>query len=159
MEFPERIYTTSEVKRARELIQRGYKHDIEVEGTPYFKQKIDQILGLTKTASYYDFLRTYIKKIVEIDGLTQLRETEVAIWANKFAIENPIDGASLLIQKAFTMKEYIDGRVYYGGLAEKRSIEKRLEFLESLKNKSDDESVKIECKRLLKMWEESSIAY
>jgi hypothetical protein len=159
MEFPERIYTTSEVKRARDLIQKGYKHDLEVEGTPDFKQKIDQILGLTKTASYYDFLRTYIKKIVEIDGLTQLRETEVAIWANKFAIENPIDGASLLIQKAFTMKEYIDGRVYYGGLAEKRSIDKRLEFLESLKNKSDDESVKIECKRLLKLWEESSIAY
>ncbi len=159
MEFPERIYTTSEVKRARDLIQKGYKHNIEVEGTPDFKQKIDQILGLTKTASYYDFLRTYIKKIVEIDGLTQLRETEVAIWANKFAIENPIDGASLLIQKAFTMKEYIDGHVYYGGLAEKRSIDKRLEFLESLKNKSDDESVKIECKRLLKMWEESSIAY
>ncbi len=159
MEFPERIYTTSEVKKARELIQKGYKHDIEVEGTHEFKQKIDQILGLTKTASYYDFLRTYIKKIMEIDGLTQLRETEVTIWANKFAIENPIDGASLIIQKAYTMKEYIDGHVYYGGLAEKRSIDKRLEFLESLRNKSNDESVKIECTRLLKMWEESSIAY
>jgi predicted small secreted protein len=159
MKFPDRVYTTSEVKKARELIQRGYKHNLEVEGTPDFKLKIDQILELTKTASYYEFLRTYIRKIVEIDGLTQLRETEVAIWANKFAIENPVDGASFVIQKAYTMKEYIDGHVYYGGLAEKRSIDKRLEFLASLRNKTQDENVKTECERLLKMWEESSVAY
>jgi hypothetical protein len=83
----------------------------------------------------------------------------VAIWANKFAVENPVDGASLLVQKAYSMKEYLDGEVYYGGMAEKRSIEKRLEFLDSLKNKAKDESVKAECERLLKMWEESSLAY
>ena len=83
----------------------------------------------------------------------------MVIWANKFAIENPVDGASLLVQKAYSMKEYIDGQIYYGGMAEKRSIAKRLDFLESLKNKSEDESVKTECERLLKMWEESSIAY
>jgi hypothetical protein len=159
MKFPERVYTTSEVKKARELIAKGYKHDLIVEGSPAFKQKVDRILEFTKTADYYEFLRTYIQKIVEIDGLTQLRETEVVIWANKFAIENPVDGASLLVQKAYSMKEYIDGQIYYGGMAEKRSIAKRLDFLESLKNKSEDESVKTECERLLKMWAESSIAY
>jgi hypothetical protein len=57
------------------------------------------------------------------------------------------------------MKEYLDGELYYGGLAEKRSIEKRLEFLEALKNKTQDESVKAECARLLQMWKESSLNY
>jgi len=120
---------------------------------------VHRILELTKTADYYEFVRTYIRRILEIDGLTQLRETEVEIWANKFAVENPVDGASLFVQKAFSMKEYLDGDLYYGGLAEKRSIEKRLEFLESLKNRTEEESVRAECERLLEMWAESSLAY
>jgi uncharacterized protein (DUF58 family) len=159
LSFPERVYTAKEVKKARELVIKGYKHTLTVEGSPEFKQNIYKILELAKTADYYDFLRTYIKKIVEIDGLTQLRETEVAIWANKFAVENPVDAASLFVQKAYSMKEYLDGELYYGGMAEKRAIEKRLEFLEALKNKTKDESVKAECIRLLQMWKDSSIAY
>jgi hypothetical protein len=159
LEFPERVYTEEEVKTARELINKGYKHSLTVEGSQSFKHKVNQALKLAKTAGYYEFLRTYIRKITEIDGLTQLRETEVAIWANKFAVDNPVDAASLLVQKAFSMKEYLEGELYYGGMAEKRSIEKRLEFLESLKNKSNDESVKAECERLLQMWEDSSLAY
>jgi uncharacterized protein (DUF58 family) len=159
LDFPERVYTTKEVKAARELVSKGYKHNLTVEGSPEFKQKVNRILELAKTADYYEFLRTYIKKIIEIDGITQLRETEVAIWANKFAVENPVDAASLFMQKAFSMKEYLDGELYYGGLAEKRSIEKRLEFLEALENKTEDESVKAECARLLQMWKESSLNY
>jgi hypothetical protein len=81
------------------------------------------------------------------------------IWANKFAVENPVDAASLLIQKANHMKEYLEGELYYGGNAEKRSVEKRIQFLEVLKDKSQDETVKEECARLLQMWEDSSIAY
>jgi hypothetical protein len=130
-----------------------------VKGNPNFIQKVNQALALAKTAGYYEFLRTYIKQIIEIDGITQLRETEVAIWANKFAVENPVDAASLFIQKANHMKEYLEGELYYGGSAEKRSIEKRIEFLEILQNKSAEKDVKEECKRLLKMWEESSLAY
>jgi len=159
MDFPERVYTTSEVQEARELIDSGYKHQLTVEGSLDFKQKVYRILELTKTADFYEFVRTYIRRILEIDGLTQLRETEVEIWANKFAVENPVDGASLFVQKAFSMKEYLDGDLYYGGLAEKRSIEKRLEFLESLKNRTEEESVRAECERLLEMWAESSLAY
>lgn len=159
MSFPKRVYTAKEVKKARELVDKGYKHLLTAEGEPNFKQKIDEILGLTKTAEYYEFLRTYVRQIIEIDGLTQLRETEAAIWANKFAVENTVDAASLFIQKAHQMKEYLEGELYYGGSAEKRSIEKRIEFLEVLKNKSADKEVKEECKRLLKMWEESSLAY
>ncbi|MDI6847018.1 MAG: hypothetical protein QMD23_02665 [Candidatus Bathyarchaeia archaeon] len=61
-----------------------------------------QALKLVKTAGYYNFLRTYLRSIVEIDGLTQLREADAAIWANKYAMENPVDAASLFIQKQIT---------------------------------------------------------
>jgi len=159
LKFPERVYTEKEVKIARALAEKGYKHNLAVEGSPNFKQKVDQALELIKTAEYYEFLRTYIRQITEIDGLTQLRETEAGIWANKFAVENPVDAASLLIQKANHMKEYIEGELYYGGTAEKRSVEKRIQFLEVLKSKSQDENVKEECARLLQMWEDSSLAY
>ena len=159
MEFPERVYTQKEVKTAREMVNNGYKHNLTVEGSPNFEKKVNETLELIKTAGYYEFFRTYIRKIMEIDGLTQLRETEVAIWANKFAVENPVDAASLFIQKAHHMKEYLEGEVYYGGNAETRSVEKRIQFLEVLKEKSPDESVKKECSRLLKMWEESSTAF
>jgi hypothetical protein len=159
MKFPERVYTEKEVKTARELTEKGYKHNLTVEGSPKFKQKVDQALELIKTAGYYELLRTYIRQITEIDGLTQLRETEAMIWANKFAVENPVDAASLFIQKANHMKEYLEGELYYGGTAEKRSVEKRIHFLEVLKDKSQDESVKKECARLLQMWEDSALAY
>ena len=140
------------------MIAHGYKHDLAVEGTSEFKQKISRILELVKTVGCYDFLRTYIRQIIEIDGLTQLRETEAAIWANKFAVENPVDAASLFIQKTHHMKQYIDGDLYYGGTSEKLTVEKRIEFLAALKNKTDEKEIKDECERLLKMWEESSLA-
>jgi hypothetical protein len=159
LKFPERVYTEKEVKIARALAEKGYKHNLTVEGSPNFKQKVAQALELIKTAEYYEFFRTFIRQITEIDGLTQLRETEAGIWANKFAVENPVDAASLLIQKANHMKEYLEGELYYGGNAEKRSVEKRIQFLEVLKSKSQDDNVKEECARLLKMWEESSLAY
>ena len=159
MEFPERVYTKKEVKTARELVNKGYKHRLTVKGSPNFKQKVSQALELIKTADYYEFFRTYIRQIKEIDGITQLRETEAVLWANKFAVENPVDAASLLIQKANHMKEYLEGKLYYGGNAEKRSVEKRIKFLEVLKEKSQDESVKEECARLLQMWEDSSTVF
>ena len=158
-EFPDRVYTVEEVKTAKELIDTGYKHNLTIEGSIYFKEKITQILELIKTAGYYDFLRAYIRKIMEIDGITQLRETEVAIWANKFAVENPVDAASLFIQKTFQMKEYLEGELYYGGNAEKRSVAKRVEFLQVLKDKSSDRNVQEECGRLLQQWKESSLAF
>ena len=158
-DFPERVYTAEEVKTAKELVDQGYKHDLTVEGSADFKEKINQALDLIKTAGYFDFFRAYIRKIMEIDGLTQLRETEVAIWANKFAVDNPVDAASLFVQKSYSMKEYLEGELYYGGNAERRSVAKRVEFLRDLKNKSADGNVKEECERLLQMWKESSLAF
>jgi hypothetical protein len=159
MSFPDRVYTTQEVKSAKALVDQGYKHNLTVEGTPEFTQEVDRALELIKKAGCFDFLRTYIRKIIEIDGITQLRETEVAIWAGKFAVENPVDVASLFIQKAYQMKEYLEGELYYGGNAEKRSVTKRIEFLQTLKDKTGDKAVKEECERLLEMWKDSSLAF
>jgi hypothetical protein len=158
MKFPEKVYTEQEHKKAKELVDSGYKHELTINGNKEFTTRVNRALELTKTAGYYEFLRTYLRQIREIDGITQLRETEVAVWANKFAIENAVDFASLLIQKAYHMKDYLEGELYYGGNAEKRTVQKRIEFLEILKNKSSEVLVKDECERLLEMWRESSLA-
>ncbi len=159
MSFPERVYTAQEVKAAKELVDQGYKHSLSVDGSVNFVAKVKRALQLIDTAGYHDYLLAFIRKITEIDGITQLRETEVAIWANKFAVDNPVDFASLLVQKAYQMEEYLNGELYYGGNAEKRSVAKRIEFLQVLKEKSSDASVKEECERLLDMWRESSLAF
>ena len=159
MKFPEKVYTTDEVEKAKKLIDEGYKHELKVEGTPEFKEKVNQSLDLLRTVGSYELLRTYIREITEIDGLTQLRETEAVIWANKFAVENPVDAASLFVQKVNHMKEYLEGKEYYGGQAEKRSVDKRIGFLEKLEKESKNKNVKDECKRLLQMWEDAALAY
>jgi len=114
LSFPDRVYTSEEVQKAKTLVEEGYKHNLIVEGAPEFRKQVNQALELIKASGYYDFLQSYIRMIMEIDGITQLRETEVAIWANKFAVENPVDAASLFIQKAYHMKEYLEGELYYG---------------------------------------------
>jgi hypothetical protein len=159
LEFPEKVYTEEEHKKAKQLIDSGYKHELTIVGDAEFTSKVNHALEHLKTAGYYEFLRTYLKEIKEIDGITQLRETEVAIWANKFAVENAVDFASLLVQKAYHMKEYLDGEMYYGGNSEKRTVQKRMEFLEVLKAKSSDDDVKAECERLLEMWRDSSLSF
>ncbi|MEM3616321.1 MAG: hypothetical protein QXN95_00880 [Candidatus Bathyarchaeia archaeon] len=155
MAYPKRVYTTNEVKEAKKLVKRGYRHRLTINGSPDFKKKVRAALALVKTARYYDFLRSYIKSITEIDGFTQLRESEASIWANKYAVANPVDAASLFVQKAHHMKEYLEGKLYYGGEAERRSVEKRIEFLEKLKKKTRKKDVKEECEKLLKSWNES----
>ncbi|HVO85954.1 MAG TPA: hypothetical protein VMT06_02400, partial [Candidatus Eisenbacteria bacterium] len=97
--------------------------------------------------------------IEEVDGLTQLRNADASIWTNKYAVENSVDAASMFVQKASVMKEYVELIHYYSGQAEKRSVQKRIEFLMSLKDKSREEKVIAECNRLLQFWRESSLAY
>ncbi len=138
-----------------EIPKKELKHRIKIEGSPEFKLKVKAALDLIKKAGYYDFFTTYIKEIKEIDGFTQLREANAKIWANKYAVQNPVDAASMLIQKAYQMKEFLDGKLHYGGDAERRSIEKRIEFLEKLKQKCKSKDVADECERLLKSWNDS----
>jgi len=153
MKFPERVYTVEELKKARALIEKGYKHRLRVVGSPDFKRKVEEALKLIKTAKYYDFLRTYIRQIREIGGLSQLREAEVAIWANKYAAADPIEAAGFIMQKAQQMKDFIEGRIYYE-IGEARAVEKRIEFLETLRDRSKDQAVKKKCEENLKRWAE-----
>ena len=153
--FPERVYTVKEVQKARKLIEKGYRHRLRVKGSPEFKLKVKKALDLIKTAKHYDFLRTYIKQIREISGLTQLREAEVAIWANRYTVAEAVETASLFIQKAQQMKDYIEGRLYYDK-GEIRAVKKRIEFLETLRERSKSRAVKKKCAELLKSWTETT---
>ena len=155
MKFPKRVYTRDEVEKARKAIEAGHIHRLKITGSKEFKQKVREALKHIKTTKQYKFLRTYIREIKEIDGLTQLREAEAAIWANKYAVKDPIDAASLFIQKAHQMKNYIEGKPYYGGEAEHSATQKRIEFLEKLKNKTRKKEIKKRCEEILKAWEES----
>ena len=153
MDFPERVYTKEEVKQARELVENGYKHDLTAKGSPEFVAKLEETLKLIKTAGYYDFLSTYIRVIREISGLSQLPEQEAAIWFNVKALDDPIDNAGFIIQKTQQMKDFIEGRLYYE-TAEIRAVNKRIEFIETLIEKTDDPELKKKCKEALKRWKE-----
>ncbi len=155
MKFPERVYTRDEVKEARAFIEKGHKHHLVVEGSQDFKNQVKDALELIKTAYYYDFFRTYIKKIVEIGGLSQLREAEVSIWANKYSVADPVEGAGFFIQKAQQMKDYIEGKLYYE-TGEIRAVNKRIEFLEVLKERSKDQAIKKRCEESLRAWTETT---
>lgn len=153
MDFPERVYTKDEVKQARELIEKGYKHDLQIKGKPEFVTKVKHAIKLIETAGYCDFLQKYIRTIKEIDGLSQLREEEAAIWFHVKALDDPIDDAGFIIQKTQQMKDFIEGRLYYE-TAEIRAVKKRLEFVEALKNKTDNPDIKQKCEENLKRWNE-----
>jgi hypothetical protein len=155
MEFPERVYTKDEVKKARALIEKGHKHHLTVKGSRDFKHKVKDALELIKAADYYDFFRTYIQKIVEIDGLSQLREAEVSIWANEYVVADPVEAAGFLVQKAQQMKDYLEGRLYYE-TGEIRAVNKRIEFLEVLKERSKDQAIKKRCEESLRAWTETT---
>ena len=153
LEFPERVYTVEEVRKARALIEKGYKHDLRVDGSSDFVSRVEEALEMIKSAGYYDFLRTYIRIIREIDGLSQLREQEVAIWFHVKALDDPIDDAGFIIQKTQQMKDFIEGRLYYE-TGEVRAVNKRIEFVEALRDKTNDPAIKKKCEENLKKWQE-----
>ena len=158
MAFPERIYTQEEVNKARELIQKGYKHTLVIKGRPQFKKEMRKVMGLIKTAGYYDFLRTYLRDIVEMEGFSQLRESDAALWANMSMLDDVVNAASYVVQKAQQMKDYLEGKLYYG-TGEIDAIEKRLEFLRALQIKSKSREVRKRCEALLKEWAETKIQF
>jgi hypothetical protein len=157
MSYPKRVYTVDEVRKARALTERGWKHRLRVKGSEEFRQKAKEAVSLVKAAGYYDFLRTYIREIVEIEGFSQLREAEAAIWANEEIFSDPIDAASFFIQKAQQMKDFLGDKPYYGGQGEISAVSKRLEFLKALKDRSKQESVRKRCEDILKNWADSSL--
>ena len=158
MAFPKRLYTQEEVDRARELVQKGYKHVLVIQGSPQFKDRMNQVIDLVKTAGFYEFLRTYIREIVEIEGFSQLHESDAALWANMPMMSDVINAASYVVQKAQQMKDYLEGNLYYEK-GEIRAIEKRLEFLKVLGSKSENLEVKERCEQLLKEWADTRFQF
>lgn len=158
MDFPERVYTQDEVDKARELIRKGYKHALKTEGSPKFKDRMKHVIELIKTADYYEFLRTYIREIMEIEGFSQLHEADAAIWANMSTLVDLVDAASYIVQKAQQMKDYVEGNLYYG-TGEMTAMEKRLDFIKTLKTKTSNEAIRKRCEQLLKEWEDTKIQF
>jgi hypothetical protein len=156
--FPKRLYTQEEVDKARELVQKGYKHILVIQGSPQFKDRMNQVIDLVKTAGYYEFLRTYIREIVEIEGFSQLHESDAALWANMPMMSDVVNAASFVVQKAHQMKDYLEGNLYYEK-GEIRAIEKRLEFLKVLGSKSEAPEVKERCASLLKEWADTRFQF
>jgi hypothetical protein len=156
--FPERVYTQEEVDKARGLVQKGYKHVLVTEGSKQFKDKMQQVLELIRVAGYYDFVRTYLREIIEIEGFSQLHESDVALWANMSMLDDVVNAASYVVQKAQQMKDYLEGNLYYGA-GEIAAIEKRLEFLKTLQVKSESREVKARCLQLLKEWADTRLQF
>lgn len=135
------------------------KSELMIEGSEDFRKKVQKALDLIRIAGYYDFLRTYIHCIKEIGGFTQLRISEATIWANRYAVEDPVDAAGRFIQEAYYMMMHIEDKEENEGIMELKSFEKRIEFLKKLIEISQDEEVKERCRNLIKMWDESLLIY
>ena len=149
--FPERVYTDKEIQLARKLIGENYKHRLKVAGKSMFRKRVEKTLSLMRIAGYYDFFRTYIRSVIEIDGIGQLREYEAAIWANVYNVDDPVEGARFLIQKAYQMKSYLEGNPYHE-YGEVMAIQKSLEFLEELKKESKNDDLRKRCEEALRTW-------
>lgn len=156
MEFPRRIYTVKEFIKARECIKKGYKHRLKIVGSRKFKEKVKKIKNLLRITDHYDFLRIYICRLEEINGIGQLRETEATIWLNSYLVDNPVEGARFVVQKTQQMKDYLEGKQYYekGELA---TVEKSIEFLKALQDKRICNDLKIKCRDALKQWTKERI--
>jgi hypothetical protein len=108
------------------------------------------------TAGYYDFLITYIRRISQVDGISQLREADATIWLNNYVIKEPFEGARFIIQKTEQMKDYLAGNLYYIS-RETAAIEKSIIFLERLRNNLKDEDLRSKCDGILRQWKEAKI--
>jgi hypothetical protein len=153
--FPRRIYTKREVLEAKKLTNQGFKHRLRVVGSETFKAKAKEALSLVKVAKYYDFIRMYIRTILEIDGLSQLREAEAALWANIYTVEDPVDGACFFVQKAWQMKKYIEESGYYGHQTETLAEQERFRFLKELMERSRDAQIKEACQNRILIQKDS----
>jgi hypothetical protein len=151
MDFPEHIYTLDEFQEARAAIAEGYKHKLVVTGDASFKELIAKILGLIDLAGYDGLLRTYIREIRQIEGISQLRETEASIWLNRVVAEDPIESARFVVQKMLQMQAYIEGRSWYI-LGELPAVQGSIEFMRKLRERLQDPQLISRCDRAIKEW-------
>jgi hypothetical protein len=151
LDFPERIYTRDELSMARKAIAEGHKHELVVTGEPVFKELVTKILELIDLTNYGELLRTYIREIHQIDGISQLRETDASIWLNTLITEDSIEAARFVVQKTFQMQAYIEGRAWYI-LGELPAVRSSVEFLRKLREQLKDSELKARCDREIEEW-------
>jgi hypothetical protein len=151
MSFPKRVYTLDEYRKARAAIRNGHKHRLIIIGDNHFKDLVIRILDLVQTAGYEELLRTYIRQIRQIEGISQLREMDASIWMNTFVAQDSLEGARFVVQKMFQMKAYIEGRVWYL-LGESAAVTESLEFLRILRERLKDPELKTRCDRVINAW-------
>lgn len=156
LEFPERIYTLEEFARARKCLEGGYRHRLRMVGSPAFKDRVREMLTLIRKAGYYDYLRTYVRLIMEIDGVSQLREAEATIWLNSYMVKEAVEGARFIIQKTEQMKDYLSGEQYYEK-GELNAVKKSVEFLQTLMIKKIDKRLRNKCEEAVKLWTKETI--
>lgn len=151
MSFPERIYTLDEYRKAKVAIGKGHKHRLRIIGDVYFKDLVTRILDFVQVAEYEELLRTYIRQIRQIEGISQLRETDASIWMNTVTAKDSVEGARFVVQKMFQMKAYMEGKIWYL-LGESLAVKESLEFLRMLKERLKDPELRIRCDRVLDAW-------
>ena len=154
--FPRRIYTLDEFDAARKAIALGKKHHLRVRGSSEFKRKVEEILVLIKVAGYSDLLRKHIRCISEVEGVSQLREADSAIWLNLYVVKEPFEGARFVIHKAEQMMYNLEGKLNYID-TELQSVKQSVEFLERLENNLKDSNLKEKCKEVLSRWKEDKV--
>ena len=154
--FPRRIYTLDEFQKARKSVDEGHKHTLTVKGSESFKKKLETILSLIRKADCYNFLRTYIRSVSEVEGISQLREAEATIWINDYVINNPIEGARFIIQKAYQMRAYLKGEQYYIK-GEKPAIDASIAFLKKLLDRLRSDYMKDLCEESIRQWTEEFV--
>ena len=151
MDFPERIYTLDELKEARTAVAKGHRHKLAITGDDSFKELVARILDLIDLAGYGELLRTYIREIRQIGGISQLRETEASVWLNRLVAEDPIEGARFVVQKVLQMQAYIEGRAWYI-LGELPAVRGSVEFLRKLREQLKDPELRTRCDQVIMVW-------
>jgi len=129
---------------------------MRIVGSPTFKNSVKEILTLIRKAGYHNFLRTYIRTIAEIDGVSQLREAEATIWLNTDMVKDIVEGARFIIQKTEQMKDYLAGEQYYEK-GELSTVKKSIDFLQDLRKKRLTEELKKKCDEAIKLWTKETI--
>lgn len=113
-------------------------------------------MAYIKAAGFYDVLRTYIRRISEVDGVSQLREADATIWLNVYMLRNRFECARFIIQKAEQMKNFLGAEQNYF-VGERLAVKRSVAFLAKLKDCITDVKSKAQCEEVLRQWREARI--
>ena len=149
--FPKRIYTLEEVAQARRAIAAGYQHSLTVNGDSEFRELVSKIFQFIDLAGYTVLLRSYVREIRQIQGVSQLRETDASIWLNRTVANDAIEAARFVVQKTLQMQAYIEGRPWYI-LGELPAVRGSVEFLKKLREHLVNPETRARCDKAIDEW-------